>query len=114
MIDVFGNFLDFGTFVVVEDIVDFVCFGNMRNYIYWKLSGVFVHVFDDVVLLNGNWVDNVFEVFSFTIDMCHWKIKSSSLKHIKVVRSGFALSLRLIRIWCSSYSCSFYWIISQS
>jgi len=40
-------------------VYDFVELSNVWNYINRELSSIFVHVFDNFILLNGNWLYNI-------------------------------------------------------
>jgi hypothetical protein len=47
----------------MDNVIDFSDFGDMRNNFIWKLTSIFIKIFNNVLFLNLNWPEYILKVF---------------------------------------------------
>jgi len=66
----------------MNGIIDLTHFSYMRNHFDWELFRIFVHICQYFVVLNSNWVDDVFKVLLFLVEVAEGEVESGGLQDV--------------------------------
>lgn len=64
---------------------------HMWNDLDWKFSGIFVHIFNNLILVDNNGIDNICQILLFMVQMAQRESKTLSLQDIPAVATDHGL-----------------------
>lgn len=90
-----GLLLRFGLFVIVNHVYYPIKFRDVRNHLNWELSGILVHVLDDLILVYHNGIEYILQILFLMVEVAHREPETLRLQYVSTITPDLGEALFL-------------------